>query len=94
MLKSKHVFALGSFRHVNLYTEDLVIAHAHQIPSGIQRLNIVRSIPGATPYFLAPDQVGDLYLESPPNPAPIHTVIVRLFLSVNLSQFPVKSSIC
>mmetsp|Transcript_9986 Transcript_9986/g.15061 ORF Transcript_9986/g.15061 Transcript_9986/m.15061 type:complete len:207 (-) Transcript_9986:1044-1664(-) len=94
VLKSKDVLSRRSLVQVNLNAEALVISHSHQVPGWVHGLTVIGLIPGTAHDFLASYQIGNLELETPPGPAPVHTVVVGLLLTVEVYKLPVDSSIC
>ena len=93
MLEAEHGLAVGSTVHVDLDAEDLVVAHTHEVPCRVHRLDIVTFVQGTAHDLLASDEVADGDLVAPPHPAPVHAVLVGLLLLVDLAHIPVDATI-
>ena len=93
MLEAEHGLAVSGTVRVDLDAEDLVVAHTHEVPRGVHRLDVVALVPGAAHDLLAPDEVDDGNLVAPPHPGPVHAVLVRLLLLIDLADIPVDATV-
>mmetsp|Transcript_17652 Transcript_17652/g.35949 ORF Transcript_17652/g.35949 Transcript_17652/m.35949 type:complete len:879 (-) Transcript_17652:271-2907(-) len=93
MFELEYVIAIGILNEVYLDAEHLVVSHPHQVPGGLGGLTVVGLVPSTAPNLLTSDEVCDLQVEAPPDPAPVHSVVRGTFDLVDLGDFPVLSSI-
>mmetsp|Transcript_6892 Transcript_6892/g.12017 ORF Transcript_6892/g.12017 Transcript_6892/m.12017 type:complete len:215 (+) Transcript_6892:621-1265(+) len=95
MLKTKRWIAM-LLRHmipirIDTNPIDGVVSLSHQIPCHVLWLSVVARIPRTTPNLPAPQQIRNGNIHCPPYPTPMHTILVRTLLAVDLGQMPMQS---
>jgi hypothetical protein len=88
--------ATSSINHLvemDLDIRDLIITHPPKIPCWVSILSVVGSFPCTTPYILTSHKVRHRQVICPPYPTPIHAVIRRLFVYINLAYLPMLTTV-